>query len=135
MRFNGKSTKISVSLTVLALLAALCVTFAACGKKEDGGETEEETMHFQIKASQGKNYPVNGDSPLSASFAYANGIANTVQGFYTDGDRTHYALRNLDMSLVHNLDGYGKFNVRILQTRWRFLCDATARRLYQDRRR
>ncbi len=111
MRFNGKSTKISVSLTVLALLAALCVTFAACGKKEDGGETEEETMHFQIKASQGKNYPVNGDSPLSASFAYANGIANTVQGFYTDGDRTHYALRNLDMSLVHNLDGYGKFNV------------------------
>ncbi|MBS5843809.1 MAG: hypothetical protein KIC77_10075 [Clostridiales bacterium] len=110
MRFKGKSTKISVSLTILALLAALCVTQVACNKKKYH-EAEEETVNFHIKASQSKNYPVNSDSPLSASFAYANSIANTVQGFYTDGGRTHYALRNLDMSLVHKLDGFDNLNV------------------------
>lgn len=111
MRFNGKSTKISVSLAVLALLAALCISLGACRQQEAGNGMEEETVHFHIKASQGKDYPANGDSPLSASFAYANSIANTVQGFYTDGERTHYALRNLDMSLVHKLNGFGNFNV------------------------
>ena len=68
-------------------------------------------MNVQIKASQSTEYPINGYSALSAAFAYANSIANTVQGFYTDGNRTHYALRNLDLSLVHKLDGFGNLNV------------------------
>ncbi len=112
MRIIRNSTKFSASLTILALLAALCVMLAACSPDaDDGTKEDEEILNFHIKASQGTEYPVNGDSALSASFAYANSIANTVQGFYTDGDRTHYALRNLDMSLVHKLDGFGNLNV------------------------
>ena len=111
MRIISNSTKFSASLTILALLAALCVMLAACSPDADDGTKEEEILNFHIKASQSTEYPINGDSALSASFAYANSIANTVQGFYTDGNRTHYALRNLDMSLVHKLDGFGNLNV------------------------
>lgn len=68
MRIISNSTKFSASLTILALLAALCVMLAACSPDADDGTKEEEILNFHIKASQSTEYPINGDSALIRFF-------------------------------------------------------------------
>lgn len=93
------------------LLVLSSVLLAACKDSPDNNVKEEEKVNYGISGSEAGNYPVNSDSSLSASFAYANNIANTVQGYYTDGARSHYALKNINTSLVHRLSGFDNFNV------------------------
>ncbi len=106
-----KKSSFSVRTALLVLACACCLSSASCSGGKENGEGDDVIVNFNINGSQPGNYPVNSDSPLSASFAYANGIANAVQGFYTDGTRSYYALKNINTSLVHRISGYGGFNV------------------------
>ena len=100
-------------LTRLAawMLVLSSILLVSCSDNKDSDMNKEENANYGISGSKPGNYPVNSDSPLSASFAYANNIANTVQGFYTDGTRSYYALRNINTSLVHRLDGFDNYNI------------------------
>lgn len=103
---NKKRFSFIVSATTLLVTA--CMVMSSCQKKTPTLDEKPKYDAGVIKGTQIGNYPVNNDSSLSKSFAYANSIANRVQGFYTNGSRTSYALQNTTMSLVHRLSGSGK---------------------------
>ena len=46
---------------------------------------------------------VSQDTPIAASMVYANGLANTVQAWYTEAGRDEYVLKNTQMRLTESL--------------------------------
>ena len=78
---KNKKNRISVIAASITLLAGFCVGISACQKITP---TIDNTPKYDvgiIKGTQIGSYPVNKDSSLSQTFAYANSIANRVQGF------------------------------------------------------
>lgn len=104
--FNKKNLYYFLSATTLLVTA--CMVMSSCNQTPQIIDDKPKYEAGVIKGTQIGNYPVNNDSSMSKSFAYANSIANKVQGFYTNGARTSYALQNTTMSLVHKLNGGGK---------------------------
>lgn len=110
MRKNKKN-RFSIFAASITLLAGVCVGLSACRNITPTIDNSPKYDVGIVKGTQIGSYPVNNDSSLSKTFAYANSIANRVQGFYTNEARTSYALQNTGMSLVHRLSGTDKLVV------------------------
>lgn len=110
MRTKNKRS-ISLIISMTALLIMSCVVMTSCNKTTPKLQENPKYDAGIIKGTQIGTYPVNNDSTMSETFAYANSIANRVQGFYTNGTRTSYAMQNTTMSMVHKLSGDGKLVV------------------------
>ena len=62
-------------------------------RQEKNGKTEEKVIDL------------SGQTTLSDTVLTANGLANGVQAYYTNNDRTAYVVENRNVKLTHALTG------------------------------
>ena len=110
----SRTMKTCLLIITIACIFTLCFCFVSCNTENSNNpvnptasptEGPKDPRSFSIKALSSESYPEATGSNLASSLAYANGIANKVQGFYTNSKRDYYALVNTHMSLVHKLSG------------------------------
>ena len=86
-------------IAAILLAITLAFGFTACGenkpspKPKPGGKTEEKVIDL------------SGQTTLSDTVLTANGLANGVQAYYTNNDRTAYVVENRNVKLTHALTG------------------------------
>lgn len=94
--FGGTSSNLRAAATYTVTLGAgesvLVVLDTNNSQEISGGDTEGVAI----------------STNMQDTIVHANAIANAVQGYYTDGDKTSYVIENQNMKLTHGLAKGGK---------------------------
>ena len=81
-----------IVLTVCVLFAAIILILAACNK-QSGGDRSDDIVVTDVPTMRPTEVPmrdISGDTPLADTVVYANRMANEVQAYFSNPDRTAF---------------------------------------------
>lgn len=81
-----------IVLTVCVLFAAIILILAACNK-QSGGDRSDDIVVTDVPTMRPTEVPmrdISGDTPLADTVVYANRMANEVQAYFSNPDRSAF---------------------------------------------
>lgn len=98
-------------LGAAVLCAAVCLTAASCKNNSSGGGSgkgipSDGSGTDVPNTAVGDKAQVYRDSKLGSTIVFAGDMKNQVQGYYENGNRANYIIKNADIQLSQRLTGY-----------------------------